>query len=174
MRSQVWVIPLCVLVGGLVPHRASADPPKVERQDNHVVPLMTEITFKDKDLPKARVMVFSIVSGPYVSTHAWNLIGDGDTSVRVWLDTIAEIKEIDDKRLTVVFKDGKERQFRHKQQALWVYHPNDSREEVPVVKLTHIRVLRAPRKDKENQAMFDQWRYSPYTGEKLPPVEDDK
>jgi hypothetical protein len=170
----MWIIPLCVLVGGSVPHRASADPPKVERQDNHVVPLMTEITFKDENVPKARVMVFGILRGPYLSSHAWNLAGDGNTSVRVWLDTIAEIKEIDEKRLTVVFKDGTELQFRHEQESLRVYHPNDSTEKVPVAKLRQIKFLRAPRKDQENQAMFDQWRYSPYTGEKLPPVEDNK
>jgi hypothetical protein len=156
--------------------RASADPPEVKRVDNHVSPLMTEITFKDKKVPKAKVMVMGIlpIPGTHYSAHTWDLTGDGDTSVQVWLDTIAEIKEIDDKRLTIVFKDGKERQFRHNPAALLVYHPNDSTEKVPVVKLEQIRFLRAPRKDRENQAMFDQWRYSPYTGEKLPPVEDDK
>jgi hypothetical protein len=149
-----------------------ADPPKFERRDNHVSPLMVKLTFLDKKVKPAKVMVYGVLDWSLYSRLCYDLTGDGDTSVSVWLDTIREIKEIDDKRLTIVFKDGKERQFRHKQEKLMVYHPNDSTERVPLVKLKQVRFLQAPRMDKEKQAMFDHWRYSPFTGEKLPPVEE--
>jgi hypothetical protein len=150
-----------------------ADPPKVERTDNHVSPLMAELTFRDKKVRPAQVMVYGVVfSHPLYWKHHYKLTGDGDTGVSVWLDTIGEIKEIDDKRLAIVFKDGKERQFRHRSESFLVYHPNDSTERVPLVKLKKVRFLQAPRMDKEKQAMFDHWRYSPFTGEKLPPVEE--
>jgi hypothetical protein len=174
MRTQVCVFASCLVIGGSLLHGLGAEPPKVERLNNHVMPLLAEITFKDEKVGKAKVMVSGLLWGVYLSTHAWNLTGESDASVRVWLDTVAQIKDIDDQRLTVVFKDGTERQFQHRREGLRVYHANDSTEKISVVKLRQIDFLRAPRKDKENQAMFDHWRYSPYTGEKLPAVEDDK
>jgi hypothetical protein len=151
-----------------------ADPPKVERVDNHVSPLVVKLTFLDKKVKPVEVMVYGVGKGSWYTKHRYELTGDGDTKVWVWLDTIREIKEIDDKRLTVVFKDGEERQFRHQGDGLQVYQPNDSTEWVPLVKLKQVHFLRAPRMDKEKQAMFDHWRYSPFTGEKLPPPEEKK
>src|SRR5262245_4785776 len=130
MRVRSWLLSWIVF-GGLMPLCASADPPKVEKIDNHVIPLLAEITYKDKQIPKARLMVCAVLAGGHhnrIATHAWNLTGDADAPVHVWLDTIAEVKEIDDKRLTLVFKDGMERTFQHGQEALQVYHANDARE----------------------------------------------
>jgi hypothetical protein len=168
----------CLLAGWLAATLVAwADPPKVERKDNHLSPLMAELTFRDEKVKPVKVMVYGVKTGTasvYYTKHHYELTGDGDTRVKVWLDTIREIKEIDDKRLTVVFKDGAERQFRHGREQLLLYHPDDSTEEVPLVKLREVKFLKAPRQDKEKQAMFGHWRYSPFTGEKLPPVEDEK
>lgn len=154
----------------------AADPPQVTSEKNHWSPLLAEITFKDAKLKPARVMVCSTQLGSGYSTHMYFLTGAGDTKVRVWLDTIRTIKDIDDHRLTIVFKDGQERAYRHSGadrggDVLVVYHDNDSREKIPVMKLKEVSFLRTPRMDREKQAMFDHWRYSPFTGEKLPPVD---
>jgi hypothetical protein len=153
-----------------------ADPPQLASQKNHWSPLLTEITFKDAKLKPVSAMVSSVWLGGGYSTHSYVLTGAGDTKVRVWLDTIGAIKDIDDHRLTIVFKDGTQREFRHSGDYLGgdllaVYHANDSTEKIPLVKLKEVRFLRPPRMDRDKQAMFDHWRYSPFTGERLPPVD---
>ncbi|MCI0683036.1 MAG: hypothetical protein L0Y71_13120 [Gemmataceae bacterium] len=179
MKNPLQCALLAVVVAALVVGLAPADPPKVESEKNHWSPLLAEITFKDRKVKPAQVMICGIQLGATYYSHAYVLTGDGDGKVRVWLDTIGAINNIDDRRLTVVFKDGRKRDFRHSGDfiggdLLRVYHPNDATEKIPLVKLQEVRFLRTPRMDREKQAMFDHWRYSPFTGEKLPPVDPEK
>jgi hypothetical protein len=171
MDCRILAASLCVaaLVAGA---KVSGEPPRVTQEKGHSVPLMAEWAFAEADVPAAKGMVSGILLGNKVeySRHAWPLTGAGGTSALVWLDTIAEVKGIGARQLTVVFKGGEERTFRHDGGSFMIHHANDSKENVPFVKLKQIKFLHAPRKDKEGRAMFDEWRYSPYTGEKLKPV----
>jgi hypothetical protein len=171
MHGRILAAGLCVaaLAAGA---RVGGEPPRVPKEKGHSIPLMAGWSFTGADAPAAKGMVCGVLLGNKVeySRHDWPLTGAGGTSVRVWLDTIAEVKGIDAKELTVVFKGGEERTFRHDGGSFIIHHANDTKEYVPFVKLKQIKFLHAPRKDKEGRAMFDEWRYSPYTGEKLLPV----
>ena len=102
------------------------------------------------------------------TTHAVELTGDANAEVSVWVDTIAKIDEIDDKRLRITSADGEQRDYRHGGKGLRVYNPDDSTEVIWLRHLKSVRFLDPPRKDKEGNAMFNHWRFSPFTGERLP------
>jgi hypothetical protein len=74
-------------------------------------------------------------------------------------------------------KNGTERRLRFKNDsaqlfdALYISNPDGGTERVQVSKVKRVEFLNPPRMDKDKHAMLDDWRYSPYTGEKLPPVE---
>jgi hypothetical protein len=46
-------------------------------------------------------------------------------------------------------------------------NPDDSREYAYLANVKEVRFLKPARKDGLGRAMFDDWLYSPYTGEKL-------
>jgi len=45
---------------------------------------------------------------------------------------------------------------------------DESIEDINLKKVSAVKFLYTPRRDHAGYAMFDNWRYSPYTGEELP------
>jgi hypothetical protein len=111
------------------------------------------------------------------STHIFDAVGSSDSEVKLWLDTISTIEEITDTEATFLMKNGPERRLRFKQEfgqlvdALYISNPDGGSERVEVSKVKRVKFLNPPRMDKDKHPMLDDWRYSPYTGEKLPAVD---
>ena len=71
----------------------------------------------------------------------------------------------------IVFKDGKQQEVELQQydsNAFRVHRPDGGRDSFKLTSVTSIRFIPAPRKDREGNAMLDEWKYSPFTGEQLP------
>ena len=70
-----------------------------------------------------------------------------------------------------LFKTGSERQLKlHYANIcpLRVASPDGGTESVDLRKIKRIDFMEPARKDALGKAMFDEWRFSPWTGEKLP------
>jgi hypothetical protein len=146
-----------------------ADRLKVEKEDGHLSPVLAEITFRDNS--KRKVMVYGMGGNPAKGQgyyrHLWRATSKEGTDVRLWLDAMAVIKGINDEGAVVVLKDRTERPVNHGHQVLHFVNPDDSREYACLANVKEVRFLKPARKDGLGRAMFDDWLYSPYTGEKL-------
>jgi hypothetical protein len=145
--------------------------PKAVVREGHWSPLEVKITFRDGKTKKALLAHAANWNSGFVvpqSDHQWIGRGDGNSKVTLWLDTIKAIKNPTDKDYTVVSKDGSERDMEYVDcDALMLVNGDDSNETVKLVDCKIVEFLKPARKDKKENAMFDQWKYSPYTGEKL-------
>jgi hypothetical protein len=170
MMRGAFLLATAIVLG--VTALSPADPPKVEQRSDHWMPLLVEITEKDPKRKPAKVMLVRVMRGNGYVPHVIRLT-DGEKQVSVSLDTIREIKDIDDKRLTIVFKSGAKREFAYDEEESLSYYDEDTDAtgSVPLGKVKSVRFLTVPRKDREGNAMFDHWRYSPFTGEELPKIE---
>ncbi len=74
--------------------------------------------------------------------------------MKLWLDTISSIKNPDGGGVTAAFKNGSERHL--------VWHG-----EGDIRKFKKIEFLKPARRGGQGSAMFDDWKYSPLTGEEL-------
>jgi hypothetical protein len=148
----------------------AADPVKVEKEDDHVSPVMAEVTFSDNTTRK--VLVYGVGGDPEKGkgyhSHFLRAASKEGTDVRVWLDTLGALKAATEEEVAAVLKDGTERRLKHGNQVLHFANPDDSREFAFLAKLKGVKFLKPARKDGSGKAMFDHWLYSPYTGEKLP------
>lgn len=162
-----------------------AQQPKVMKQNGHVSPLMATITSQSGS--KRDVMVLGIGSnlgGQYRSHNFIAKSDDGSSDVTLWLDTIKEISETSNEDFSVVLKDGTKRHLlwtglnctqqrdprvpQYDCAFLYLYNPDGGAEIVDMEQIRSVEFLKAPRKDQAGNAMFDNWKYSPFTGEKLP------
>jgi hypothetical protein len=50
---------------------------------------------------------------------------------------------------------------------LMIMNQDEGHERIDMRKLKSVEFLPAPKKDKAGNGMFDTWRYSPFTGERL-------
>ena len=151
---------------GLAIQIGAAQRPEVKRVEGHLAPLMARITYPDKK--SRQVMVLGVGYSTWTS-HTMQATGEGDSEVTLWLDSIKAIKDTADKRMLVQLKNGTERELKIEisYSALLIANEDGGQEELPIGNVTSIEFLDAPRKDRDGNAMFDNWRYSPYTGERL-------
>ncbi len=139
-----------------------------------------------------QVMLRGIGNGPASSfmTHQFVVLTDGGASTRrFWTDSIAAIKGTGAMRtrtsdFTVVLKDGTEvtAQFTgmncqgEVKQAtpdwycgtMFTYNEDDGDQKIDLLQVDRVEFLGVPRRDKAGHVMFDPWKFSPFTGEKLP------
>jgi hypothetical protein len=120
-------------------------------------------------------------SGGY-RTHTIDFFGEGGAVVTVWLDDIRKIQDATEDDALVIFRDGTERRLEWTcngcqrdpmmrsayLRTLFFANPQDADEKVDLAKVKSVEFLAPARKDKEGHAMFDNWHFSPFTGEKLP------
>jgi hypothetical protein len=141
---------------------------EIKRVDGHVAPLMAEMTYADN--LKIKIMFLGIGTNMGYKTHGNQLYGKADAIVTVWFDTLTAIKDTRGQRALFVFKDGSERDLGWDFPDNQFVHMGDKAggtEAVHISKIKSIKFLQPPRKDKDNNAMFDEWRYSPWTGERI-------
>lgn len=135
-------------------------------------------------------------SSPSIYSHRFFVRTDGGvTKKTIWIDTIREMKGMDQLRrssseFTIVLKTGTtieaslvgargrtsddcneliayEADKHNPCSLLGVRTDDDGSETIDMRDLKSIKFLEPVRKDKEGNAMFDKWRFSPFTGEKL-------
>jgi hypothetical protein len=169
--------------------QAFAQQPKVTEEQNHLSPVTVKITFMDDT--SRTVLLRGIGESEHFLTHVFAVKTDGGASTRkVWLDSIAAVKGTGAMRtrsseFTIVLKDGTmvSAQFTsgafcdHETASsvpnsdcrfLYAYNADDGNQTIDLQKLKSVEFIAPARKDKAANAMYDTWRYSPYTGEKLP------
>jgi hypothetical protein len=170
-----------------------AEAPRAIEEKGHLSPLTVRITFTDGTMRKS--LLTGIGFDNTYLTHVLGVLTDNRTVPRnLWLDNIQSIRGTDHlRRLTDEFvielKDGKEIQaslaggnssFGCKYsdarnlndgnlcKFLEIRSEDDGRQRIDLLNVKQVDFLPPARKDRAGNAMFDHWRYSPYTGEKLP------
>lgn len=185
-----------LLVAPLV---SSAEELKISEKDGHLSPVRARVEFAGGGVREVVVRGTGNGGGLFLHagyfTHVFFVRTDNGVSRRtVWLDTIAAIRGLDHVRttngeFTIVLKNGTEfqamfvgatasyncdegRELTKPEQAcafLYTGTDGDGQDTIDLRKLVKIEFLPAARRDRSGNFMFDQWRYSPFTGEKLPP-----
>jgi hypothetical protein len=168
----------CTLALALGTATAGADdPPKPQKKNGHSsVPTVT-VTFRAPNFADRKGLLIGSShyrDGDLYSPFRFAYTEAGRTGADAWWDTIAAITETSDEGATIVFKNGQSRAVRFGQDGhryLLVYNPEGGREVIDLEAVKELRVGRTARKDADGNGMFDHWKFSPFTGEKLPPVE---
>jgi hypothetical protein len=127
-------------------------------------------------------------------THQLVVLGDGGASKRsVWLDSIAKIEGTSNLRtlgdefvitlkngssVNVMFTEfsnfgggvceGEAKRPEFTCNHMFVRNMDDGMEKIDLGKVKRVEFLGAARKDKAGNAMYEPWRYSPFTGERIP------
>jgi hypothetical protein len=152
--------------------------------------VLVKVTFKNGQARTVMLRGFGNPPASNFMTHQFVVLADGGASTRrIWTDTIAAIKGTGAMRtrtsdFTVVLKDGTavvaqftgmNCQGEVKQDspnwycgAMFTYNEDDGDQKIDLLQVDLVEFLGVPRKDKAGHAMFDAWKYSPYTGEKFP------
>jgi len=146
---------------------ALAQEPQVQKNSGHLSPLRVKITFTNGETETG---LFTNSSWTGYTSDAFHFFGNSFSGSRmtIWYDTIASISEINDKDVLVTFKNGDKRRLVREYFSLELTGPGGSKENIDGAKLRSIEFLRKPQQDKLSNAMFPNWRYSPFTGERLP------
>jgi hypothetical protein len=164
-----YVSTLCGVAGllALVYQVAQAAPPKVEKQDGHVNSLVVELTYETGVTQEG--ILFGFGNRYNYHTHILRGYSADNSQVDIWLDTIASIEEIDGDEAVLVLKDETRRTVRFEEDKNLFYFatPDGNEERIAVSQIKNIKFLATPRKDRDDNAMFPQWKFSPFTGEKL-------
>jgi hypothetical protein len=152
---------------------AVAAPPEVETRDGHVSPLIIELTGADGKSRKAVLDHLTVPGATPRFKFRYRAVTPEKTVVNIWFDTLSEIKEVGDAQATWVLKNGKRYVLRHgKDTTLTISAEGEADETFALNRLKRVKFLHPARKDGKGNAMFDNWQFSPFTGEKLPKVKD--
>jgi hypothetical protein len=158
------LLTLVLAIAATVP----AQQAKVAVVDGHCAPLSAQITYRGGKTRNVIVVRswYNLAAESWPEIHG---IGDGGSDVKLWLDTIAEVKETSDKEFTLVMKNGSERTFGYSlyYTGFVLQNPEGGMEFVPMSGFKSLQFLGPVRKDSKEFAMFDQWKFSPFTGERL-------
>jgi hypothetical protein len=158
-----------IIVFGLSTGNAFADRPKVTIEDGHIMPLEVLITFPSGNNLQGLLCssyVAPVDNAKIDHKHEASSMDGGKVSL--WWDTVAAIEDANSKDALFVFKNGQERRLGHNYPYLIIIDDIGIVDSIHFEKIKKVEFLKPPRKDGEGHAMFDHWRYSPYTGEKLP------
>jgi len=185
----IWIV--CAAAGA----QAQNKDVKVSEMSGHISPVTIKVTYLNKQTRTVMLAGIGSTGRDVYLTHQLVVRGDGGASNRsLWLDSIAAIhgtstlKSLDGP-FTIVLKNGN--QFpatftafhdvaasgacngeptdeRFTCNILFVRNDDDGMEKIDLRKVEDVEFLAPVRRDKTGYAMFDVWRYSPFTGEKLP------
>ena len=171
-RCNLLAIVLLVII--VLANTALAQRPEVTFKEGHRSPLMAQISFRDGSQRTVMIIGAGFSVANLFSPYTFDAIGSGDSEVRIWLDTVSSVDEITDKEVTFHMKNGEERRLKLKYDssqlvdALYLSNNDGGSERIQVSKVKQVKFLNPPRTDKDKHPMLDDWRYSPFTGEKLP------
>ena len=159
-HSLVLISALTIAGAGAV----LAQHPKVTLDNGHISPVKARVTYGD-----GKTQDGLIVSHMWGGTHKYEGANASGGTVDLWMDSLSSIKDPDDDGVTVTLKNGTERHlgWHGGTQTLKISNEDGGTEDIDVHKVKKIDFLKPPRKDKLGNAMFDNWKYSPFTGEKL-------
>lgn len=138
-----------------------------KKQEGHVSPLQVKIAFTNGTV-RTGMMTDMHWTG-YV-TDAFHFFGTSFEGGRLtlWLDTIRSVSEMTDKDCLVTFKSGTTRRIAREWFSVTLSSSEGGVESIDCSKIKGIEFLSSARHDKLNNAMYAQWNYSPFTGERLP------
>ncbi len=170
---------------------------KIQEQNGHISPVRARVSFQDGSVRDVVVRGTGGPAGMYqysgYFTHALFVRVDEGVSKRmVWLDSIAAIRGLDHVRttrseFTVVLKNGSQfpamfvastiafhcdegRELTKPEEAcsfLYTGAADDGLDVIDMRKLQTVEFLPQARRDRAGNFMFDNWRFSPFTGERL-------
>lgn len=164
---------------------------KILESNGHLSPVMVKITFLD-DLTRIVMLQGIGHSHDRFLTHAFVVKTDESVTMRrIWLDTIATIQGTGALRsrqseFTIALKDGTRVAARFTGGSgpcnrdldpnsehldcrfLYAESEDHSQQTIDLRKVKSVDFLEPARRDREKNALFPTWRYSPFTGEKLP------
>ena len=146
---------------------ALAQEPQVQKNSGHVSPLQVRLTFLNGETEKGLLTNSVWTNFTYDAFHFYGNSFSG-SRLTIWYDTIASVKEINDKDVLVIFKNGDKRRLVREYFSLELTGPGGAKEDINGTKLRSIEFLRPAHQDRLNNAMFPTWRFSPFTGERLP------
>jgi hypothetical protein len=182
----------------VAPLAYSAEELKITEQNGHVSPVRARVEFAGGGVREVVVRGTGNSGGLFQQagyfTHVFFVRTDNGVSRRtVWLDTIAAISGLDHVRttnaeFTIVLKNGSAfqamfvggtasyncdegKELMKPEQACAFFYTGaegDVQDTIDLRKLVKIDFLPPARRDRAGNLMFDQWRFSPFTGEKLP------
>jgi len=168
---------VAAVVGLLGTGVAAAQQPRPEKKNGHSsVPSVT-VAFRTAGTPERKGLLFGtsyFADGDHYSPFVFRYADTGTPEGAAWTDTIATLKEGSEKGVTIVFKDGKSRAVQYGKEGhrfLLIYTPEGGHEVIDLAAVQEVRFGKSARTDKDGNAMFDHWKFSPFTGEKLPDVE---
>lgn len=184
------VVAFAIALAGLAAPGFGQQAPKIEEQGGHLAPVSVRVTFKNGQSRNVMLRGFGNAPSTSYMTHQFVVLADGGASTRrFWTDTMAAIKGTGSMRtrnsdFSIVLKDGTEVpvQFTGMNckgeikkdspdwdcRTMYTYNEDDGDQKIDLMQVSLVEFLGVPRKDKAGHAMFDSWKYSPYTGEKLP------
>jgi len=166
---------------------------KIVESNGHLSPVAIRVTYPNNQKRNLTLLgIGSSLRDNYL-THQMVVRSDGGASQRaLWFDSIASIRGTSTLRtlgdeFTITLKDGRQvtamftRFFelgagscageatdeRFTCNVLVVRNEDDGLEKLDLRKVAQVEFLAAARRDKAGNAMFDTWRYSPFTGERL-------
>lgn len=84
---------------------------KVEKKDGHVSPLKAKITFPSGNTRNVTVKGIGPRDADEFYTHVFKGVGEGDSRVTLYIDSIRVIKEPTDDDALFVMRDGTERRL---------------------------------------------------------------
>jgi len=166
---------------------------KVKEDHGHIAPVRAKITLRNDRTRE--VVINGVGGGDNALSHVMIVWTEAGVSKRtIWIDSIASISGLDNIRratdeFTVHLKNASEvsamfsgggiygAQCSEGQRPdnvdnlcsiLFIGNADEGTEKLNMRDLKSVEFLPAGRKDKLGNAMFDTWKFSPFTGERLP------
>lgn len=163
--------------------------PKIVEQSGHLAPVLIKVTFKNGQSRNVMLRGFGNLASDSFLTHQFVVRADGGASIRrFWTDAMGAIKGSAEMRtrnsdFVVVLKNGSQvsAQFTGMNctgeirqdspqwdcRTMYTYNEDDGDQKIDLMQVSMVEFLAVPKRDKAGYAMFETWKYSPYTGEKL-------
>ncbi len=175
-RMEIFAFLVVLGLAGVSPfvQTATAEHPMIEMKDGHTSPLEARITFPDGT--KRVVMLIGVggglkYGGP-VLAERFILMGADPQGAKtvIWLDTIQRIEDTTAETALVITKD----QIQHPLKLdglstdIHIATPQGGTQILELSRIKSLEFTKPSRKDSNGNAIFNQWKYSPYTGEMLP------
>jgi hypothetical protein len=142
--------------------------PKVSKKEGHISPVTVEVKFPGGESKKGPLIAFGS-QGTKMETHLFIGVGTGDEKVSVWLDSIQVIKDTTEDDLLLIYKNGNKERLEYTiySKQFFLAREDGGESRISFSQIDSMKFLKPPRMDKDGHAMFDNWLYSPYTGEEL-------
>lgn len=189
---KLWIATLSAMCAAAC-IQAETNNLKVVEEKGHLSPVAIKVTSLSGQTRSLMLIgIGSTIRDEYL-THQLTVRTDGGASSRtLWLDAIGAIRGTSSLRrlgdeFTIVLKDGREVSAMFAAwhdgiggcsgeptnegftcNVLFVRNEDDGVEKIELRKVKAVDFIGPVRQDKAGNAMYEPWRYSPFTGEKLP------